>query len=104
MNADRADPGDDLTFREIIDAIGHRPAEFLDQEVVRPDLFWIALGAILTAIVTEVPDQLLLLGVDRDYRLLFGQSSGHLGVDVANCASRSGWLSPSLVLRLPCRL
>ena len=49
---------------------------------MHPDLFWIALGAILTAIVTEVPDQLLLLGVDRDHRLLFGQSSGHLGIDV----------------------
>ena len=42
-----------------------------------------ALRAILAAIVTEVPDQFLLLGVDRDHRLLFGQRRGHLGVDVA---------------------
>ena len=68
--------------RKIIDAIWHRPAEFLDQEVMHPDLFRMALRAILAAIVTEVPDQFLLLGVDRDHRLLFGQSRGHLGVDV----------------------
>ncbi len=67
---------------QIIDAIGHRPTEFLDQEVVHPDLFRVALRAILAAIVPEVADQFLLLGVDRDHRLLFGQSSGHLGVDM----------------------
>ena len=68
---------------KIVDAIGHRPAEFLDQEVMDPDLFRIALRAILAAIVAEIPDQFLFLGVDRDHRLLFGQSRGHLGVDVA---------------------
>ena len=48
-----------------------------------PDLFRVALRAILAAIVAEIPDQFLFLGVDRDHRLLFGQSRGHLGVDVA---------------------
>src|SRR5580693_10357863 len=37
---------------------------------------------ILAPIVTKIPNQLLLLGVDRDHRLLFGQRRGHLGVDV----------------------
>src|SRR6266851_4382247 len=48
-----------------------------------PDLFRIALRAILAAWIAEIPDQFLFLGVDRDHRLLFGQRRGHLGVDVA---------------------
>ncbi len=48
-----------------------------------PDRFRVALRAIFAAIVTEIPDQFLFLGVDRDHRLLFGQCCGHLGVDVA---------------------
>ena len=47
-----------------------------------PDFFGMTLRAILAAIISEVADELLLLGVDRDHRLLFGQSGGHLGVDV----------------------
>src|SRR6266446_7053623 len=43
----------------------------------------IALGAIFAPVVAEIPDQFLFLGVDRDHRLLFNQSGGHLGVDVA---------------------
>src|SRR5882762_6164549 len=38
---------------------------------------------IFAPVVTEIPDQFLFLGVDGDHRLLFGQSGGHLGVDVA---------------------
>jgi hypothetical protein len=48
-----------------------------------PDLLRIALRAILAAWVAEIPDQFLFLGVDRDHRLLFRQSRGHLGVDMA---------------------
>src|ERR1700680_5127480 len=48
-----------------------------------PDLLRIALRAILAAWVAEIPDPFLFLGVDRDHRLLFRQSRGHLGVDVA---------------------
>ena len=68
--------------RKIIDAIRHRSAEFLDQKVVHPDLFRAPLRPILAAMIAEVADQLLLLGVDRNRRLLFGQSCGHLGVDM----------------------
>ena len=67
---------------KIIDAIGHRTTKFLDQEIVDPDRFRISLGAIFPAIVAEVADQFLLLGVDRDHRLLFCQSRTHLNVDV----------------------
>jgi hypothetical protein len=61
---------------KIIDAIGHRSAELLDQKVVHPDLFRAPLRPILAAIVAEVTDQFFLLGVDRDRWLLFGQSVG----------------------------
>ena len=35
----------------------------------------------------------------RKDRLVFGQRHGNLVIDVLNCASRSGWLPPSLVLK-----
>src|SRR5215470_10307543 len=78
-DADAYPPG---VRRKIIDAIRHCSAEFLDQKVVHPDLFRTSLRAILAAIVAEIADQFLLLGVDRDHWLLFGQSSGNLGVDM----------------------
>ena len=68
---------------QVIDPVGHRATEFLDQEVMDPDLFGVALGAIFAPVVAEIADQFLFLGVDRDHRLLFGQRRGHLGVDVA---------------------
>src|SRR5437763_9366721 len=49
---------------------------------MHPDLFRTPLRPILAAIVPELADQFLLLGVDRDHWLLLGQSSGHLGVDM----------------------
>src|SRR5712671_891885 len=52
-------------------------------EIMDPDLFRIALRAILAAWVAEIPDPFLFLRVDRDHRLLFSQSRGHLGVDMA---------------------
>ena len=39
--------------------------------------------AIFAPVVAEIADQFLFLGVDGDYRLLFSQRRGHLGVDVA---------------------
>jgi hypothetical protein len=48
-----------------------------------PDLFRVGSRTILAAGVAEVPDQFLILGLDRDHRLLFRQSRDHLGVDVA---------------------
>src|SRR6266849_534847 len=46
-----------------------------------PDRFRVSLRAIFAAIVTEIPDQFLFLGVDRDHRLLLGQCGGYLAVD-----------------------
>ena len=67
---------------EIVNAIGDRPAQFLDQEVVNPHLFRLALATPLASGVLEVADELLFLGVDRDHRLAFGQGGADLGVDV----------------------
>src|SRR6516225_3054712 len=47
-----------------------------------PDLFRGSLRAIFAAIVAEIADKFLLLGVDRDHRLRFSQSSANLGIDV----------------------
>ena len=80
VNADAHPPG---IGSEVIDPVRHRPPEFLDQKVMDPDLFRIALRTILAARVAEIADQFLFLGVDRDRRLLFRQSGGHLGVDIA---------------------
>src|SRR6201984_1389069 len=68
---------------QVIDPVRHRAAEFLDQEIMDPDLFWVALGAIFAPVVAEIPDQFLFLGVDGDHRLLFSQRGEHLGIDVA---------------------
>jgi len=67
---------------EIIDAIRHCTTKFFDQEIVDPDLFRISVTAIFASVVAEVADEFLLLGIDRDHWLLFGQSRGDLSVDV----------------------
>src|SRR6266404_9211414 len=54
---------------QVIDPVRHRAAELLDQEVMDPDLFRVALGPIFAPVVTEIPDQFLFLGVDGDHRL-----------------------------------
>jgi hypothetical protein len=58
VNAD-TDPPE--ISRQVVDAVGYRAAQFLDQEVMDPDLFRIALRAILAAGVAEIPDQFLFL-------------------------------------------
>ena len=55
---------------QIVDAVRHRPAQFLDQKIMHPNLFGLALRAPLPAGVLEVSDELLLLRIDRNHRLL----------------------------------
>jgi len=54
---------------DVVDSVGGCPAEFRDLEVVYPHLFRIAFRSIVTAIVLEIADQFLLLGVNRNGRL-----------------------------------
>jgi hypothetical protein len=68
--------------REIVDAVGHRPAEFPDQEVMHPDLFGFALRPPFPAAVLEVANKLLLLRIDRDHRLAGCQRLGHAAIDM----------------------
>src|SRR6202041_188305 len=58
--------------RQIIDSIGHSAAEFLDQEVVHAHFFRIASRTPFAAGVLEISDQLLLLRIDRNSRLVLG--------------------------------
>jgi hypothetical protein len=64
--ADR-DPG--AVVGQGVDAVGVRAAQLGDDEVVGADPVGIALRAQLAAGVLEVSDELLLPGVDADYRL-----------------------------------
>src|SRR5439155_6411648 len=57
---------------DVIDAVGDRLAELLVLEVVHTDQLGLALGPPLPPGVLEIPDQLLLFGVDRDHRLTRG--------------------------------
>ena len=41
---------------QVIDPVRHRAAELLDQEVMDPDLFRVALGTIFAPVVAEIPD------------------------------------------------
>jgi hypothetical protein len=54
---------------DIVDAVGHGPAEFLDDEIMHPYLFGRTFGPPLAPAVLEIADQFLLLGVERDRRL-----------------------------------
>jgi hypothetical protein len=68
---------------QIVDAIGHRPARLLDEEIMHPHLFGITLRPPFPASILEVSDKLLLLRVNRDNRLLFGQRAADARVDVS---------------------
>ena len=55
--------------RDVVDAIGDGLAQVLVGEVVDVDAFGLTHGLVLASAVLELPDQFLLLGVDRDHRL-----------------------------------
>src|SRR4051794_40940796 len=67
---------------EIVDAIRHRPAEFLDQEVMHPDLLRVTLRTPVPTGVLEVSDQLFFLSVDRDHRLARRQCGPHALIEM----------------------
>src|SRR3954449_333627 len=68
-----ADPA--AVVGQIIDAVGHDLAELLVLEVMDLGPPRLAFGAVLGALVGIVADQLLLLGVDRDHRLMVSLES-----------------------------
>ena len=55
---------------DVVDPVRNRLAQLLVLEVMHPYQLRLALGSPLAPRVLEIPDQLLLLGVDRDDRLV----------------------------------
>jgi hypothetical protein len=99
-----ADVDPALVAGEIEDPVGDRVSQLLVREVVRAHLDRAALGRQLAADGLEIPDQLPLVGVDRDRRLASVERRLDGLADVAKLGVRSGWEAPSRVLALACRL
>jgi hypothetical protein len=93
-----------LVVGEVVDPVGDRLAELSVLEVVDADQLGLALRAPLPAGVLEIADELLLLGVDRDRRLLGGDRRLNLPVEVAKLRIAVGVARASPALRLDCRL
>ena len=93
-----------LVVGEVVDPVGDRLAEFLVLEVVDADQLGLALRAPLPTAVLEIADQLLLLGIDRDRRLLGGDRRLDPLVDVAKLRVAVGVARALSGLRLDCRL
>jgi hypothetical protein len=79
---------------DIVNAIRHRPAERLAQEVIHLHLFRIALWTPLPPGILEVANQFLLLRVDRDHRLLRRQRGCHALIDVKELRVAVGMIAP----------
>lgn len=71
-----------LVGGDVADAIECNLAQFRDLEVMDPNGLGVALGTQFPAIVLEVADPFLLLGIDRDGRLAGGDSRPDRGIDV----------------------
>ena len=79
---------------DVVDAVGRRPTELRDDEVVHADRFGPTLRAVLTPTIAEIAHQFLLLGVDRNRRLIRRQRLLHLSVDVPELGIAVGMLRP----------
>ena len=66
----------------VVNPVRHRLAEFGNDEVMHPDRRRLPFWPQLTAAIFEVADKLLLLRIDRDYRLPGRLECLHLGVDM----------------------
>ncbi len=66
---------------KIINPIGHGATEFRNQKVVHTHFFWRALRTPFPTGVLEIADELLLLRIDGDHRLVLGQGGLDRRVD-----------------------
>ena len=101
VDADAHPPG---VGGHIVDAIGHRPAEFGDEEVVHPDLLGLPCGRHSRPAFLKSPTSSFFLVSTEITGCPPPARRVTLALMCANCASRSGWSPPSRVLRLACRL
>src|SRR5260370_42142520 len=85
---------------DVVDTIRHGTSELGDLEVMHAHRLGFAFRAQLTAGILEIADEFLLLGIDRNRGLTSGQGRRTCALMWWNCASRSGVLLPSPVLRL----
>ena len=74
----------------VVDAVGNRLALGVGREIVHAHRWRGALRLPFPAGVLEVPDQFLLLRVDRDHRLSAVRNSSAVSLMCSNCAFRSG--------------
>ncbi len=66
---------------QVVDAVWHRPAKLLDQEVLHSDLLGITLWPPFPASIPEVAYKLFFF-VSTDHRLLLGQGAADAHIDV----------------------
>src|SRR5512135_3259348 len=77
-----SDPDPSLIVGQVVEPVRDRLAQLFVFEVMTPRLLGTTRGLILTAPVLEIPNQLLLLRVDRDHGLTSGEELEHAVVDV----------------------
>ena len=94
----KADPA--AVVGQIVDAVGHDLAKLFVLEVMDLGSPRLAFGAVLGALVGVVADQLLLLGVDRDHRLIVSLEGQNLGVDVLELSVTVGMLASIIGLAI----
>jgi hypothetical protein len=83
---------------DVVDAIRHRPAEFLDQKIMHANRLGIALWTPLPPGVPEVAYKFLLFRVNRDHRLLCRQRRRHALVDMDKLRVAVGMIAALLGL------
>ena len=77
-----ADTDSVVVGSDVIDAVGADLAKFGDLEVVHPHRLGIAFATEFSAVVLEIPNQLLLFRVHRDRRLACGDRCLYPRIDV----------------------
>ncbi len=75
------------------DTVRGGPAKLGNLEIVHPDLFRIAFGAVFAAVILEVADQLLLFCIDRNGGLIGRQRCFDLIVDIGELGVAVGMAS-----------
>ena len=75
-----ADPG--LVAGHVVDAVRNSLPARVARKIVDAHRVWLARRLPFPPMIPEVPDQLLLLGVDRDDRLPARQEPSRRGIDV----------------------
>ncbi len=78
--------------RDVVDAVRDRLAQLLVGEVAHVDLLGLPGRLVLPTAVLELPDQLLLLGIDRDHGLTGPGVLGDLGCQIAELRVPVGML------------